>query len=66
MPAGAAGGYCAQCGGPAGTGDHAACDRAAALDPPRYCPRCGRRMVVKVTPDRWTARCSRHGAAVAG
>lgn len=62
----AAAGYCTQCGGPADAGDHAACRRAETLDPPRFCPRCGRRMVVKVTPDRWTARCSRHGAAVAG
>jgi hypothetical protein len=57
---GEAGGFCTQCGGSAGAGN-AACRRAAVLDPPRYCPRCGRRMVVKVTPDRWTAHCSRHG-----
>ncbi|MFM9378095.1 hypothetical protein [Gordonia sp. VNK21] len=31
------------------------------LEPPRYCGRCGRRMVVQVRPDGWTARCSRHG-----
>jgi hypothetical protein len=37
--------------------------RAAALglEPPRYCERCGRRMVVQVSPDGWWARCSRHG-----
>lgn len=31
------------------------------LEPPRYCGRCGRRMVVQVRPDGWDARCSRHG-----
>ena len=31
------------------------------LDPPRYCGQCGRRMVVQVRPDGWSARCSRHG-----
>jgi DNA-directed RNA polymerase subunit RPC12/RpoP len=55
--------YCAQCGQRADAGDHEACERAGLLDPPRYCPSCGRRMIVKVTPDRWTARCARHGQA---
>ncbi|WP_026918959.1 hypothetical protein [Gordonia shandongensis] len=32
------------------------------LEPPRYCGRCGRRMIVQVRPDGWHARCSRHGA----
>ncbi|GAA2069832.1 biotin synthase auxiliary protein BsaP [Williamsia deligens] len=32
------------------------------LEPPRYCGRCGRRMVVQVVPTGWTARCSRHGS----
>ncbi|MGZ8180175.1 biotin synthase auxiliary protein BsaP [Williamsia sp. SKLECPSW1] len=31
------------------------------LEPPRFCGRCGRRMVVQVVPTGWTARCSRHG-----
>lgn len=31
------------------------------LEPPRYCGRCGRRMVVQVRPHGWEARCSRHG-----
>jgi len=31
------------------------------LEPPRYCGQCGRRMVVQVRPDGWSARCSRHG-----
>jgi hypothetical protein len=32
------------------------------LEPPRFCAECGRRMVVQVTPLRWTATCSRHGS----
>ena len=33
----------------------------AGLDAPRYCPDCGRRRTVQVTPHGWTAVCSRHG-----
>lgn len=35
---------------------------AAGLEAPRYCTICGRRMVVKIRPDGWTATCSRHGS----
>ncbi|MGV0836995.1 biotin synthase auxiliary protein BsaP [Mycolicibacterium thermoresistibile] len=31
------------------------------LEPPRFCADCGRRMVVQVRPDGWSATCSRHG-----
>ena len=31
------------------------------LEPPRYGAYCARRMIVQVSPDGWTARCSRHG-----
>lgn len=31
------------------------------LEPPRFCARCGRRMIVQVRPDGWWAQCSRHG-----
>jgi hypothetical protein len=31
------------------------------LEPPRFCAECGRRLVVQVRPDGWSARCSRHG-----
>lgn len=31
------------------------------LEPPRWCTRCRRRMVVQVHPTGWTARCSVHG-----
>jgi hypothetical protein len=34
---------------------------ALGLEPPRFCVECGRRMVVQVVPDGWTAECSRHG-----
>nr|WP_231390322.1 hypothetical protein [Nocardia sp. CNY236] len=34
---------------------------ALGLEPPRFCARCGRRMIVQVSPDGWWARCSRHG-----
>nr|WP_233160403.1 hypothetical protein [Actinophytocola xanthii] len=50
------------CGKPPAEGDHGRCARLrAAVDPPRYCPECARRMVVQVTPTGWSARCSRHG-----
>ncbi|HWM01641.1 MAG TPA: hypothetical protein VNP92_04815 [Actinophytocola sp.] len=53
--------YCVHCGKPPGE-DHARCVGArAAIDPPRFCPDCARRMVVQVTPSGWSARCSRHG-----
>jgi hypothetical protein len=32
-----------------------------ALDPPRHCPECGRRLRVLVTPTSWSARCRDHG-----
>jgi DNA-directed RNA polymerase subunit RPC12/RpoP len=53
--------YCDRCGRPVTDGDHGACQRARALEPPRYCPHCRRRMVVQVTPTGWTARCVEHG-----
>jgi hypothetical protein len=54
--------YCSFCGKEEADGDHAFCrQRLSMIDPPRYCPECARRMVVQVTPDGWTARCSRHG-----
>ena len=33
----------------------------AGLEAPRFCQICGRRMVVQVRPDGWSAVCSRHG-----
>ncbi|HEX2131775.1 MAG TPA: hypothetical protein VHH15_09440 [Actinophytocola sp.] len=54
--------YCVHCGRPPEEGDHTRCRGArGAIDPPRFCPECARRMVVQVTPSGWSARCSRHG-----
>jgi hypothetical protein len=53
--------YCDRCGGEVGAGSHAACVAARALEPPRYCPRCRRRMTVQVLPAGWRARCVEHG-----
>ena len=53
--------FCDQCGEPAEAGGHPSCDDRRALEPPRYCPRCRRRMVVQVTPRGWSARCAAHG-----
>jgi dethiobiotin synthetase len=50
--------YCDRCGKP---GVHETCVGARALEPPRYCAQCARRMVVQVTPGGWTARCIEHG-----
>ncbi|MGA2012936.1 MAG: hypothetical protein ABSH51_20690 [Solirubrobacteraceae bacterium] len=59
--------HCAGCGRPAGEGDHGACvRRQAATDPPRYCTRCGRKLVVQVLPTRWRARCVRCGELPGG
>ncbi|MDQ6874539.1 MAG: hypothetical protein M3042_05675 [Actinomycetota bacterium] len=55
------GGFCGHCGRPAGAGEHSDCAHALVLEPPRYCPRCRRRMVVQVTPSGWSARCVEHG-----
>lgn len=35
-------------------------------EPPRFCPRCGRRLHVRHTPDGWTARCQDHGPIDSG
>jgi hypothetical protein len=49
-------GRCTGCG-------RADCDGSCrrALDPPRFCPTCGRRLTVLVTPVRAEARCRDHG-----
>ena len=52
---------CGQCGEGLTPEGHAACRRRAALDPPRFCAHCRRRMVVQVTPTGWTATCVEHG-----
>lgn len=54
-------GYCDRCGQPLAAGGHDSCRAARELEPPRWCGRCRRRMVVQVTPTGWTARCVEHG-----
>jgi len=49
--------HCTGCGKP--STECAGCGRA--LDPPRFCPECGRRMTVAVVPTGWTARCNNSG-----
>jgi hypothetical protein len=57
--------YCGHCGLPLADRLHDSCARRLQLEPPRYCPECRRRMMVQVTPDRWTARCIEHGKTTA-
>ncbi len=54
--------YCGRCGKPLDEDVHAACPAGLELEPPRYCARCARRMVVQVVPTGWAARCSVHGS----
>jgi hypothetical protein len=53
--------FCDRCGGALDTGAHTACRSARALEPPRFCPRCRRRMKVQVLPAGWRAVCVEHG-----
>ncbi|MBC7677467.1 MAG: GNAT family N-acetyltransferase [Pseudorhodobacter sp.] len=46
--------WCSHCGEPG-------VQHEQPLEPPRWCPRCRRRMVVQVHPTGWSARCSEHG-----
>jgi hypothetical protein len=50
--------YCTGCGRPV-----AECNGACRqkLDPPRYCPQCGKRLFGRVTPTGYEARCKQHG-----
>lgn len=53
--------FCGHCGEQVAGGDHAGCEARLALEPPRFCRSCGRRMKVQVTPTSWTASCVEHG-----
>lgn len=53
--------WCDRCGGSLAEGSHAACVLARDLEPPRFCPRCRRRMRVQVLPAGWVAVCVEHG-----
>ncbi|MBA3655431.1 MAG: hypothetical protein H0W70_14705 [Actinobacteria bacterium] len=50
--------HCTGCGLTSGA-CAGACGRD--LDPPRFCPECGRRLTVYVTPAHFTAACRDHG-----
>jgi hypothetical protein len=56
-----AGEFCGHCGEPLAARDHSTCERMLALEPPRFCPACRRRMKVQVTPRGWSATCVEHG-----
>ncbi|MDQ1105199.1 hypothetical protein QE364_003394 [Nocardioides zeae] len=58
--------YCGHCGEGAAGRDHDACARSLALEPPRFCGACRRRMKVQVTPRGWTAACVEHGVVGSG
>ncbi|PZF93321.1 hypothetical protein [Micromonospora endophytica] len=61
--AGAGGPWCDRCGEATGSGAHQGCAAARALEPPRYCAHCRRRMKVQVLPVGWSATCVEHGQA---
>jgi GNAT superfamily N-acetyltransferase len=56
--------WCERCGKPRSENGHERCDQALALEPPRYCRFCRRRMTVQVLPTGWHARCKYHGITV--
>ncbi|HEX2354862.1 MAG TPA: hypothetical protein VHI50_00165 [Micromonosporaceae bacterium] len=53
--------WCDRCGGSLDEGTHEGCAAARALEPPRFCPACRRRMKVQVLPSGWSATCVEHG-----
>jgi len=53
--------YCGHCGEPLDARDHSVCDVQLAMEPPRFCTFCRRRMRVQVTPRGWVATCVEHG-----
>ncbi|WP_444875928.1 biotin synthase auxiliary protein BsaP [Arthrobacter oryzae] len=59
--------FCGHCGEPSDGGAsptsdvHRRCAERLAMEPPRYCAACRRRMKVQVTPLGWSAECARHG-----
>ncbi len=53
--------FCGLCGKEAAEAGHPDCIVLLALEPPRYCTRCGRRLKVQVTPRGWSADCIEHG-----
>ncbi len=53
--------FCDRCGGGLEAGAHAGCRAARALEPPRFCAVCRRRLKVQVLPAGWRAQCVEHG-----
>jgi hypothetical protein len=53
--------WCDRCGDALDAHSHEACAAARALEPPRYCAQCRRRMKVQVFPQGWRASCVEHG-----
>lgn len=51
---------CAHCGQPVAE-PHTRCELMLAMEPPRFCTGCGRRMKVQVHPRGWSATCVEHG-----
>jgi hypothetical protein len=51
--------FCRWCGTEVGGCDGVTCRRP--LDPPRFCPTCGHRLRVQVTPTGFDASCRTHG-----
>ncbi len=58
--------YCGHCGRELADGGHETCESRLELEPPRYCTKCRRRMVVQVIPRSWTATCVEHGTLQSG
>jgi hypothetical protein len=58
--------FCGHCGRGLDETDHETCHAKLQLEPPRYCPRCRRRMVVQVVPRGWRATCVEHGTSSGG
>ncbi|WP_435823485.1 hypothetical protein [Micromonospora echinofusca] len=58
---GASAAWCDRCGEAVAAGSHDGCAAARALEPPRFCAYCRRRMKVQVLPVGWAAVCVAHG-----
>jgi len=54
--------YCGVCGATLVGARHDECLARSDLEPPRFCTRCRRRMIVQVMPTGWTAHCAEHGS----
>ncbi|GAB3073939.1 hypothetical protein [Nocardioides zeae] len=58
--------FCGHCGEAVAGRDHGRCAQSLALEPPRFCSACRRRMKVQVTPRGWSAACVEHGVVGVG